>query len=246
LVEPAFEESIGLVARAMKNFGLRSLRLVKPVVDLGHIGRMRGGHAQDVLNSITVHESLLESLDGVDLSIGTTAQRGLSATNLLRRPISPRELSEVLAQQDGTVAIIFGREGIGLKNHELSLCDATVTIPASDVYQTLNLSHAAAIVFYELHNSASKVTDQALATEEVRKTIPRYLSDSMALVGVEDYKIGLATRAVKNVLGRSAIRRREASLLAGALRQISDALHQSRRLDGSVTGDERLSPPLEQ
>jgi len=246
LVEPAFEESIGFVARAMKNFGLRSLRLVNPVTNLGRDGRMRGGHAQDVLDSMTVHESLSESLDGVDLSIGTTAQRGLSATNLLRRPMTPRELSEVLAQQDGTVAIIFGREGIGLNNHELSLCDATVTIPASEAYQTLNLSHAAAIVFYELHNPASEVTEEELATEEVRKTILRYLSDSMTIVGVEDYKIGLATRAVKNVLGRSAIRRREANLLAGALRQISDALYESRRLDGSVPGDEQLSLPLEQ
>ena len=114
MVEPGFEESIGFVARAMKNFGLTSLRLVKPVADFGHDGRMRGGHAQDVLDSATVDDSLLEALDGVDLSIGTTAQRALSSANLLRRPMTPRELSMVLAQQAGTVGLIFGREGTGL------------------------------------------------------------------------------------------------------------------------------------
>ncbi|TMI37812.1 RNA methyltransferase [Candidatus Bathyarchaeota archaeon] len=72
LVEPRFEESIGFVARAMKNFGLTSLRLVKPVTDFGHNGRMRGGHAQDVLDSTTVHESLLKALDG---SIFRSAQQ---------------------------------------------------------------------------------------------------------------------------------------------------------------------------
>ena len=66
MVEPGFEESIGFVARAMKNFGLTSLRLVKPVADFGHDGRMRGGHAQDVLDSATVDDSLLEALDGVE------------------------------------------------------------------------------------------------------------------------------------------------------------------------------------
>src|SRR5438093_12113861 len=98
----------------MKNFGLTSLRLVKPVTDFGHNGRMRGGHAQDVLDSSTIHESLLDALDGVDLSIGTTAQRARSSANLLRRPMTPRELSEVLAQQAGTVGLVFGREGTGL------------------------------------------------------------------------------------------------------------------------------------
>ena len=190
LVETRFEESIGFVARAMKNFGLTSLRLVKPVTDFGHNGRMRGGHAQDVLDSTTVHESLLKALDGVDLSIGTTAQRALSSANLLGRPMTPRELSEVLAQQAGTVGIVFGREGTGLNDHELSLCDAIVTIPASVAYQTLNLSHAAAIMFYELFNSESKNAEEGLATEHVRDTILRYLSDSMTTAGVEDYKIG--------------------------------------------------------
>ena len=153
--------------------------------------------------------------------------------------MTPRELSKVLAQQAGTVGTVFGREGTGLKNHELSLCDATVTIPASEAYQTLNLSHAASIIFYELFNSESKDGEEWLATEEVRDTIVRYLSDSMTLAGVEDYKRGLTNRAVKNVLGRSAIRRREANLLAGALRRISNAFHESRTSDGSISAGEQ-------
>src|SRR5438552_116728 len=183
----------------MENFGLTSLRPLKPVADFGHDGRMRGCHAQDVLDSATVDDSLLEALDGVDLSIGTTAQRALSSANLLRRPMTPRELSMVLAQQAGTVGIILGREGTGL-NNQLSLCDAIVTIPSSEAYKTLNLSHAAAIIFYELFTSKSKDDEEGLATDEIRDTILRFLSDSMTIAGVEDYKIGLTNRAVKNFL----------------------------------------------
>jgi tRNA/rRNA methyltransferase len=246
LVEPAFEESIGFVARAMKNFGLATLRLVNPIAAFGPDGRMRGGHAQDILDSMTIHNSLSEALDDVDLSIGTTAQRAPSSANLLRRPTTPRELGEVLANQAGTVGIVFGREGTGLNNHELSQCDALVTIPADPGYGTLNLSHAAAIVFYELYHPVLDVTGDELATEDVRKTLLKYLSASMAKAVVEEYKIGLTIRAVKNVLGRSAIRRREASLLAGALRQISNALRESHTPDKQVSADEHVSLQLEQ
>ncbi len=217
LVEPTLEESIGFVARALKNFGLKALHLVKPLATLGNDGRMRGGHAQDVLDSIVIHDSLLDALDGLELSVGTTANRAHSAMNLLRKPMNPRELGEVLSAHSGAVGIVLGRESTGLTNHELGLCDAIVTIPAAPAYPTLNLSHAAAIVFYELHHSGSGVAEDELADQRVRNSILDYLAESLALIGHEEYKIGLASRALRNMMGRSAIRRREGNLLAGAL-----------------------------
>jgi tRNA/rRNA methyltransferase len=224
LVEPAFEESIGFVARAMKNFGLADLHLVNPGTVLTDNGKMRGAHAQDVLAGMTVDKSLEAAVGGVDLSVGTTAQRGFSELNLLRRGISPRQLGAVLAGTSGRVALVFGREGTGLNNTELGLCDVTVSIPASVDYPTLNLSHAAAILFYELHSSSPNNLIDELAPEQLKTTILRYASEAATQVGLEDYKIGLALRALRNVLGRSAIRKREASLLAGLLRQISHGL----------------------
>jgi len=243
LVEPAFEESIGFVARAMKNFGLTALHLVNPAAILGDNGRMRGGHAQDVLDSMIVHDSLPDALNGLDLSVGSTAQRAHTATNLLRKPMSPRELGQVLSSQAGTVGIVIGREDTGLTNHELSLCDALVTIPASSAYPTLNLSHAAAIIFYELHNSGSIVVGDELAVEQVRTSILNYLARCLSVVGLEEYKIGLTIRALKNVMGRSAIRKREGSLVAGAFRQISQALPNTNRVDRplSEVGPVKLS-----
>jgi tRNA/rRNA methyltransferase len=224
LVEPAFEESIGFVARAMKNFGLADLHLVNPGATLTDIGKMRGAHAQDVLAELTVHKSLEAALGGVDLAVGTTAQRGFSEVNLLRRCISPKQLGTVLTGTKGSVALVFGREGTGLNNNELGLCDVTVSIPASQEYPTLNLSHAAAILFYELYSSSPNDPMDELAPAQLKTTILRYASEAAGQVGLEDYKIGLTLRALRNVLGRSAIRTREASLLAGVFRQISEEL----------------------
>lgn len=220
MVEPEFEETIGFVARAMKNFGLASLHLINPKTTLGINGRMRGGHAQEILDRMVVSDSLAKALQGVDLAIGTTAQRAHSTVNILRRPMTPRDLGGIVASASGSVAIVFGREGSGLTDHELSLCEALVTIPASDEYATLNLSHAAAIIFYELCMSREPFPMEDLASEEVKLAITRHLSDSLSAAGLEEYKIGLTVRAFRNILGRSGLRRREASLVAGATRLI--------------------------
>jgi len=235
LVEPSFEESIGFVARAMKNFGLSNLHLVNPKTVLGLNGRMRGGHAQDVLDSIVEHRSLKGALEGLHLSIGTTAQRSYAAFNLVRKPITPRELGHVLKNRTGTIGIVFGREGTGLTNVELGQCDATLTIPSVSEYQTLNLSHAAAIVFYELHTAAGESSMDGLASERVKKTILRFLSDSALQSGMEEHDRALLTRAFRNILGRSAIRHREGSLLVEVLRRISEALTQTKGPEDSGT-----------
>ncbi len=246
MVETGFEESIGFVARAMKNFGLNSLRLVNPRVALGSNGRMRGGHAQDILDTLSFHSSLPEALSGVDLSIATTAQRGHSSANLLRKPMTPRELGEALATRSGKVGVVLGREGTGLTNQEISLCDTLVTIPATEAYPALNLSHAAAIIFYELHRSTIPASEDDLASEDVRRKILGYLSESLSKGQLEEHRIGLTVHVLRSIMGRSAIRRREASLLAGGLRQISEALSTSRSIALQTSSIDQVKLPLEE
>jgi tRNA/rRNA methyltransferase len=245
LVEPNFEESIGFVARAMKNFGLSNLHVVNPRTVLGSNGRMRGGHAQDVLDSIVRHSSLEEALEGLDLSVGTTAQRSYVSSNLLRKPMTPKELATVAKTQTGTVGVVFGREGTGLTNTELDQCDATLTIPACSEYQTLNLSHAAAIVFYELHLISGESATDELASEQVKRTILRFLSESAAQSGMDERDISLLARAFRNILGRSALRRREGSLLAEALRRVSQTLTLVRSPENSQTPPTVSEPDAE-
>ena len=233
LVEPSFEESIGFVARAMKNFGLSNLHLVNPVATLGPQGRSRGAHAQDVLDSIAHHRSIEEALQGIDLSIETTAQKSYDLSNLVRKPMTPKELATMVRRRSGTVGIVFGREGTGLTNSELNECDATVTIPACSEYQTLNLSHAAAIIFYELCNVDGDSSMDWFASGQIKKTILRFLSESASLSGMDEYRIGLLTRAFRNVLGRSGLRHREGSVLAEAMRRISEILTDGEDSAGS-------------
>src|SRR5262252_3201011 len=109
----------------MKNFSIHDLRLVNPIAFVGREAHMRASHAQDVLDGARVFTSLHAALDKTDVTIGTTAQRALSAT---------------ISNVKGTCALVFGREGTGLNNDELNRCDVVLTITASPVYPTLNIS----------------------------------------------------------------------------------------------------------
>lgn len=150
LVEPKSQGNVGSVARAMKNFGLADLVLVRPP-PLGDEARGRAMHAWDVVEGARHVASFEEAIQGVDFVVGTSARIPASEKSHVRNPVEARDLAGRLAERSGTVALCFGREDFGLFNEELEKCDLLVTIPTSDDYRSLNLSHAVAVVLYELY-----------------------------------------------------------------------------------------------
>ena len=153
LVEPQFDGNIGAVARAMLNFGIQDLRIV------GHDGnwstetRNRAKNAQTVLESCTTYNSLEEAISDLSIVIGTSGKRELGSKTSLRHFISPSEFSHRLIGIDGQLGIIFGPEGIGLLNEQLTKCDLLMTIPSWEGYPILNLSHAVSIVCYNWYTA---------------------------------------------------------------------------------------------
>jgi len=231
LVGTEFESTIGLVARAMKNFNLRDLRQVNPVAGIGKEARLRASHAQEVLDKAKALRTLDEALADIDISVGTTAQRSRSVYKILRKPVTPRELAGNLRALDGTVALVFGPEGTGLNNDELDKCDIILTIPASPAYPTINISHAAVLLFHELYVSKSNTPGEILAGGQIRRRILAFVEKSSDAVGIQGENNVLVVRAFKSMMGRSGLRAREASLLAGFLRKISTNLAKASKDD---------------
>jgi len=154
LVEPQNEGNVGAVARVMKNFGVEDLVLVKPC-PLGPEARKRAMHGASILEKSTSVADLNEAVQGVDLIVGTSGVETSSEKKFARIAISPTDLETRTAATGGLVALVFGREDFGLLAEDVERCDVLVTIPASAEYPILNISHAAAIVLYELSRGRS-------------------------------------------------------------------------------------------
>ncbi len=67
------------------------------------------------------------------------------------------EAKETMSQKQlsGKVAVILGSEGSGMRRLTIQSCDSLIKIPMSDSMESLNVSNAAAIIFYEMYKTLS-------------------------------------------------------------------------------------------
>ena len=107
----------------------------------------------------------------IDFKVASTGMAG-GSYNLSRIPLRPEELGESM-NVSNKIAILFGREGNGLTNKEIEDCDICVSIPTDPTYPIMNISHAAAIIFYELFKNKHDYGVQGL--EESSELEKEYL-----------------------------------------------------------------------
>ncbi len=225
LVEPEHEGNVGSIARLMKNFGLSQLWLVNPQISLGSEAYIRAVHAGDLLDCCQVVRDLKEACLEMDWIIGTTAIYAKKSSNLRRTTITPEELAKQSAFQKNRLALLFGREGHGLSNRELDLCDVVVSIPSSSQYQTLNIASASAIIFYELWKARSLERQEATREVDVQTKLRllQFFTELVEKEGLPPHRKRLATKAFRNIISRAFISQREAHLLLGVFRRAIEA-----------------------
>ena len=149
LVEPQLGENIGAAARAMANFGLSKLRLVKPLRGWpNEKARVMASGADRVLDGAALYESLADAIADCNFVLASTARVHDQAKPVLGADQAVAQAAPRIAAGE-TVALVFGRERIGLENHEVALADAIVTLPVNPAFASLNLAQAVVIVAYE-------------------------------------------------------------------------------------------------
>ncbi|WP_323836887.1 tRNA (cytosine(32)/uridine(32)-2'-O)-methyltransferase TrmJ [Photorhabdus africana] len=148
LVETSHTGNMGSTARAMKTMGLTNLYLVNPLVQPDSHAIALSAGASDVIGHATIVDSLDKALAGCGLVIGTSAR----SRTLSWPMVEPRECGEHSVQQaeHAPVAIVFGRERVGLTNEELQKCHYHLNIPTNSEYGSLNLAMAVQLVSYEI------------------------------------------------------------------------------------------------
>jgi tRNA/rRNA methyltransferase len=149
LVEPQLGENIGSAARAMANFGLARLRLVKPRQGWPNDkARVMAAGADRVLDGAQLYDTLEAAIADCSFVLATTARAHDQAKPVVGPQQAAAEMAPRIAAGE-TVALVFGRERNGLENHEVGLADRIVTLPVNPAFASLNLAQAIVIVAYE-------------------------------------------------------------------------------------------------
>jgi len=149
LVEPQLGENIGAAARAMANFGLTDLRLVKPRDGWpNERARRSASRADHVIERVRVFDTVGEAIGDLKMLLATTAR----PRSIARPVLGPAEAAARLrsAAAEGVAGgILFGRERTGLSNEELGLAEALLTLPVDPRFASLNVAQAVLITAYE-------------------------------------------------------------------------------------------------
>lgn len=218
LNEPQDLVNIAQIVRAMKNFELWDLRLVRPAVYDTHRIEGIAHKTGDVLKRVRHFETLDEALADCTHVVGLSARGREQKKNLQH----PRDAApEILATaEQGTAAIVFGREDRGLTNEELDRCHRQVNIPANPDHSSLNLAHAFVVMAYELYvarGGAPLPRPKRRAGVATRENLERMFADiDRALEAIEFYKArepDRVMRTVREVVHRTEMDHREAKLI---------------------------------
>ena len=215
MIEPEHEVNVGHVARVMKNFGINELFLVNPKFDAKKAA-IFAVHGKDLLDKAETID--FDDLRKFDLLIGTTAIRSSDRSNVTRDSINPSQLVQLLVDAKQHICLILGREATGLNNSELSACDVVVNIDTGTNYRTLNISHALAILLYEI-KSSNFHKKKSLATVHERELLIDYALKLAKASSYRRHKISLLTMALKRFLGRNLLTSKEAMLMVTLFRQ---------------------------
>lgn len=226
LVEPKVGGNIGAVARLCHNFEVNKLVLISPQIDYNcDEARQRAKHSIHYLEKAEIYDNLENLRNSYSTIVGTSAKAGRTY-NVRRQPVYPWELEEMLSATEGKIGLVFGREDRGLSNEELLSCDFLVSIPVPSKFKVMNLSHAVAVVLYEIWKSLNKI-ESRLTKEKSSSTLERdvlfnIFNELVEILPYEEYRKPIVSHSFTTVINRSFPTSEEVHSLIGIFKTIKE------------------------
>ena len=228
LVGPKFEGNIGAVARSMANFDFEELYLADPC-EIGEDAYRRAKHGSDVLDRAVKVRTFDEAVEGCFLIAGTSGIITKGDRNYTRVPVPVREFAQHLSGYSEKVAIVFGREDIGLFQEELNKCDLLINVPTSDNYPVLNLSHAATLVMYELFQFGNIPKRPEPAERKEKEYMFSFFDDLMDAVDYPQQRRGDTSVMFRRMMGRSIPTKYEYNTIMGIFGDASKTIKNGKK-----------------
>lgn len=232
LVNPQIDGNIGAVARSMLNFGFTDLRIVGRTPNWSDEARNRAKNAQIVLDKARCADSLEDAVSDCSVVIGTSGKREDGDKTIMRHFLLPDELPLRLANVEGRVALVFGPEGKGLLNEELSQCDLLVTIPSWEGYPILNLSHAVTVLCFSWFVSSERSTpfgaEDRLLNPKLRMRLREEITRLTQNMPAKEHRRKGIEETLVRVIMRGLPKDDEIHRLLGVISEAADSFEHSK------------------
>lgn len=168
LVEPQQPGNIGMVVRAMANFGVDDLRLVNPCPHLHPEARKFAVGAAPLLGRARIYDSLPAALGDLTFSVAATRRTGRLRGELLDVAAAAHQVRQGGSQD--RIGLVFGREDAGLTSEEVALCSCSATIATAPEVGSLNLAQAVVVFLYEF---TRELAAAGVAAEAASERLPQ-------------------------------------------------------------------------
>lgn len=230
LVRPQLGENIGMVARAMANFGLGDLRLIRPRDGWPNPAAGPAAAGADwILEGARLYESIADAVaDRYRVFATTVRPRGMMKETVT--PHHAARLIHALAQNNHGAAILFGPERSGLETEEVAMADAILTIPVEPAFGSLNLAQAALVCAYEWRLMRDETPDTVLggdhggpARRDALEGLIEHLTDELKRRNYfrPDHREPVMRQTLRSMLQRPGYSEQEVRTLRGVIRYLS-------------------------
>jgi len=230
LVGAQLGENIGKAVRAMYNFGLTDLRLVAPRDGWpNEAARPAAAGADVVIDKARVFATTEEAVADLNHVYATTARM----RDMIKTVVTPKKCASLMREQvqDGRkVGLLFGPEKAGLKNDDVALCDAIVSVPLNPLFASINLAQAVILLAYEWFQTGTDIPEEytpeldtsPASSEDLHKLFD-HMEQELTQAGYFRHAQRRATmkRNLRNIFKRSDLTAEEVSTLRGVIKALA-------------------------
>ena len=232
LTRPQIGENIGSVARAIKNFNIKKLRIINPRCEWPNQKALATSvGAKNILKSTKIYDSLEKSIADLDIVFASTSR----IRKINKRMISLVDLKKKINKSQ-KIGILFGPEASGLSNDEICHANYLVKIPTNRTFSSLNLSHSAVLFCFELFKIFSKNKDvfnssykSSLARKSEINKFLNFLIKNLDKKGFlqPDHKRQSMIRNISSIFHRINLSEQEIRILLGIFSTLNEINNKS-------------------
>ena len=227
LVRPQMGENIGSVARAIKNFNIKYLRIVNPRCNWPSQKALATSvGAKDILKSAKIYNSIEKAIGDLDIIFASTSR----IRKVNKKIISILDFKKKV-EKKRKIGILFGPEASGLSNDEISYANYLVKIPTNKKFSSLNLSHSAIIFCFELFqyfSSKKAIYKSGYKSSVAKKSeVNKFLSFIINKLDKKgflqpDHKRKSMIRNINNIFHRLNLSEQEIRILLGIFSTLNE------------------------